>query len=532
MRGVSGVAWIRKPERKEQSRRIWAGAWLWALLVALLLPLWLVAEAQAVGSHKRDRNDYDRNDRDRPAAMAVPAPDVPAPETRPPSFRNSGNNTGTGSGAKTSTSTSASRAITLTMTKAQRIDLPVDARDVLVANPEVADVVVKTPRQVFVTGKAVGDTNAFFLDESGKQVLSLDIHVEMDLRGVRDALHALAPASKVTVRAAGNNVAITGSVTSATEAENVRQIVRRFVPSDQHIVNLMKISGSQQVVIRVRVAEMRRTVAKKLGFNLLWEDGSFRIFTGQGDRSGQFFDSHGSLQRLGRGPFGINNLTTVIEGLEQEGLVKTLAEPNLTALSGESANFLVGGEFPIPVSSTNNNGQNALGIEFKPFGVGLNFTPVVLDHGRISMRISTEVSELSQDGAIRVDSITIPALAVRRTNTTVEIPSGGALVLAGLLKNNVLDDINAFPGLSAVPVLGALFRSPQFRRDETELVIVATPFVVGPTSPDQISLPTDGFTPASDLDLFLHGRLYSRYGATGRPAHKPSGERASGYIME
>ncbi|HYD69882.1 type II and III secretion system protein family protein [Azospirillum sp.] len=421
----------------------------------------------------------------------------------------------------------AEQSITLSMTKARSFDLPVDVRDVLIANPDIADVVVKSSRQVYVIAKAVGDTNAFFLDEGGNQVLKLDIRVEADLRAVREAIGTLMPDADIEVRAVNQNIALVGTVGSAVAAENARAIARRFVAGDNNVINMLKVSGSQQVVIRVRVAEVRRTVAKKLGVNLLAQDGgrfSFQTF------GGGVTNTFGQIAHRGA-TFGLENLEVAVQALEKDGLLKTLAEPNLTALSGENASFLAGGEFPVPVGRSEDERGTTVTIEFKQFGIGLNFTPVVLDGGRISLRIATEVSELSTEGAIRLSDLVIPALAVRRANTTVEIPSGGSLVLAGLLNNRMTNEINGLPFLADIPVLGALFRSPQFQRDETELVVIATPYIVSPTAPDRLALPTDGFAPASDIDLFLFGRLYSRY-ADPAKAPPPPTDRPVGYIME
>lgn len=441
------------------------------------------------------------------------------------------------------------RQIALTMTKARSVTLPVDVRDVLVADPEVVDVVIKTPRQVYLIGRSVGDTNAFFTDADGNQVLALDIRVEQDLTALRGALTNLVPDADVSVDAMNGGIVITGSAPTAQSAETVRQIAARFVEEEADLLNLVEVTASQQVLIRVKVAEMRRNVAKRLGVNLYLQDGRFSFLTGEGPVVGQFPDLYGAggqqgapfidtdgnpnffpvspstpLQR-----FGVDQVTGLIEALEEQGYIKTLAEPNLTARSGEPASFLAGGEFPVPVGRDPDTG--VVTLEFKTFGVGLNFTPVVLTSGRISMKISTEVSELSTEGAVTLDNFTIPALAVRRATTTVEMPSGGSLVLGGLLRDDVRNAVRGVPFLANLPILGAIFRSPDFERNETELVVIATPVLIKPMSQREAALPTDGFAPANDLERFVLGKLYRRYGRPEQPV-TPGPDRRIGYIME
>ncbi len=451
------------------------------------------------------------------------------------------------------------QAITLTLTKAREITTEVDVREVLVADPEIADVVVRSSRRLYLIARAVGDTNAFLTDSQGRQVLTLDIRVEPDVVAVQAAIAEFVPNADVTVKALNGDLVLTGSVPSAQAADTVRAVARRFVDDDQRLLNMVEITASQQVLIRVKVAEMRRTTVKRLGINSYFQDesdftgdllssivGGFQI--GGGPQATQFPDRFGSfagnnvLPNVGGGDdlnfnlinpagaynqFGVNQLAVVVETLEQEGLVKTLAEPTLTAISGESASFLAGGEFPVPVGRDPDTG--VVQLEFKPFGVGLSFTPVVLNSGRISMKLSTEVSELTNEGAVTLDNFTIPAVAVRRAATTVEMQSGASLVLAGLMRNDAVSTVRGVPWLATLPILGTLFRSPEFERDETELVIIATPFVVRPVASGRLSSPTDRFAPADDVDLFLLGRLYARYGAAVEPQVP---DTPIGYIME
>ncbi len=422
--------------------------------------------------------------------------------------------------------TGGQQSLSLTTTKAVLVTLPRDAADVLVANPAVAEVVVRTPRLAYLIGAKAGDTNAIFLDAQGNRILALDIRVEKDLTALRQALADVLPGAAVAARAVNGDVVLSGEVPSSEMADTAQQVARRFVETDAGVINLLKVTRPEQVLIQVRVTEMRRSVAKKLGLSLDLADGHFRLATGGAGSANLFPDSFGAAALVGNGILGIDGLAAVIEALEQDGYVKTLAEPNLTALSGETANFLAGGEFPIPVARDT---QGRITLEFKQFGVGLKFTPVVLDGGRISMRIATEVSALSDQGAFELADIRVPGLTVRRAETTVEIPSGGSMVLGGLLRNDATNQVRGLPGLASLPVLGPLFRSTDFQQEQTELVVIAVPFIVRPAAPRDLSSPTDGFAPNSDMDLFLLGRLYERYPGAKPPA-PPAGP--FGYIVD
>ena len=413
--------------------------------------------------------------------------------------------------------------ISMPLNKGELFALPADVRDVLVANPDIADVIIKTPRLAYVFTREVGDTNIFFLDAEGEPLLRLEIHVEPDLSILRKTLASIFPDEKIIVTAASEQIIITGTVKTATIAEDVRQIARRYVKADDEIVNMLKIKSVQQVLLRVRISEMQRSVVKELGFNsnfALNADGK-RLFTdittnlragkqtafGLATNQTTFPNSFGTFQlQLFTGLF--DTLSLLIDYLERQGMVKTLAEPNLTAVSGENANFLVGGEFPVPAGL---DSQGNVIIEFRQFGVVLSFTPVVLDSGLISIKISTEVSTLSFETQIILAGVIVPGLSVNRAETTVEMPSGGSLVIAGLLQDDITDTIEGVPGLKDIPILGALFRSTSFQKKETELVISVTPYLITPIGQREITLPTDGFAPASDFDRYLLGRLHRVY---------------------
>jgi pilus assembly protein CpaC len=425
-------------------------------------------------------------------------------------------------------------AVDLPRGKARILRLPADARDVLVANPDVADIVIKSPRMAYLLGRAVGDTNAFFFDAQGNEIARLEIRVELDTLAVKQAMDKLLPGSDVKITAVNQNLFLTGQVRSPDLSENARQIAIRFVQESENVVNLLAVIEDQQVLLQVRVAEVSRTVLKELGLNLFGNVlGQVSTLT-----SGEFALNFGTQPGLVAPPYGFGGfaftpndgdvLTLAINALEQNGLIKTLAEPNLTAVSGETANFLAGGEFPIPVAA--DDGQ--ITIAFRRFGVQLNFTPYVQNSGRISLGIGTEVSALSNEGAITLSSISIPALRTRRAETTVELPSGGSLIIAGLLQDDLSTGIEGLPWLKDVPVLGAFFRNNNVNRTERELVIAVTAYLVRPIERNRVRLPTEGLAPPSDFDLFFLGRMESVY--ADRPSSGPQAALKGpiGYVVK
>jgi len=413
----------------------------------------------------------------------------------------------------------------LPLNKARIVRLPADARDVIMTNPSIADVIMKSARTAYVLGQEVGDTNVLFLDASGEEVARIELRVDLDVMTLQAAMESLIPDERVKVSSMNNNIVLSGTVSTPEVAENARQIASRFARNDENVVNLLSVRTKSQVLLKVRVSEMNRQVLKQLGVDISGQvTGGDTVFSFlQNTPITNAVTSTGLL--VGEGN---DFVEAVFDNLERTGLIKILAEPSVTAISGETAGVLVGGEFPVPVAQQ----DNTISIEFKQFGIALNFTPVVLDPAHINLQVSTEVSQLSDQGAIQLENIVVPALAVRRANTTVNLPSGGSLVIAGLLQSDIRNTIDGFPGLKDVPVLGMLFRSVDFQRDESELVITVTPYLVRPVAEAAITLPTDGFAPASDADMFFLGRLNHVYA----PA-KPVGEGGSlggpiGYILE
>jgi pilus assembly protein CpaC len=482
---------------------------------------------------------------------------------------------------------SASRMVSLPRGKSAIVELPVDARDVLVSNPAVADAVLRSPRRIYVLGVAPGQTDAVFFDAAGRQILSLDIRVDQATGALQDTIRRVAPEAQVQVEAVNESVVLTGMVLSAAQSDMIQRLAERYVAKPEQVLNMLSIAGKDQVMLKVRVVEMQRSVIKQLGFDtnaILGQIGvpqfsfanlaSFAVNGGLvGGLSGGYNvdttnqptlqvpcadPSLGQCYQVIKGPQsgasnwrtatpretvgsdGLNQAEATVKAFERVGLIRTLAEPNLTAISGESARFLAGGEFPIPVA-TDEFGR--ISVEFKPFGVGLGFTPVVLSEGRISLRISTEVSELSNLGAFSVGggnnspALTIPALNVRRAETTVELPSGGGMMIAGLLQETTRQNLDSVPGLMNVPVLGTLFRSRDYLSGETELVIMVTPYLVKPTDPSRLQTPADGLRIANDMETVLLGRLNRAYRGEGAPAAVaqdggPAWRGPFGYVIE
>ncbi len=605
-----------------------------------------------------------------------------------------------------STAGGAARVMTLPIGKSAVVELPVDVRDVLVTNPAVADAVLRSRRRISVLGVAAGETDAVFFDETGKRILSLDVRVSKDSGGLAAALERLLPGAKVQVESVNDSLVLAGEVSSSADADKARRLAERFVAKPEQVVNLLTVTGKEQVMLKVRVVEMQRTIIKQLGFNMnaitgqlgmpqysIGNSPTFGVnggFMGNGSAGyalnttsqptaafpfgaigqgaaalgpmaqaagvnptnlstivGNYLTGAGAVSaaqqtfsktflsglvgstqtqvtpnlpspstpggvvagppytvtsasagissdnvaafeqrylagdptltadqrawmnsfnnqlpnyytqptsltgaqnstyvdrsnpanpvQTGRaGSPGLNQAQALLQAFERVGLVRTLAEPNLTALSGESAKFLAGGEYPVP---TGEDTAGRVSIEFKPYGVGLSFTPVVMSEGRISLKISTEVSELSADGAFTLpagggSSLTIPALKLRRTETTVELPSGGAMMISGLLQQQTKQDLDSMPGLADVPILGALFRSRDYLAGETELAIIITPYVVKATSPDQLQTPIDGLQTADDLSTDLLGKLNKSSKAAPAATAGKSLQGPYGYVIE
>jgi len=421
-----------------------------------------------------------------------------------------------------------SRFLALGIGRSTVVDLPRDAKDVLVANPAIANAVVRSARRAYLIGVAPGQTNVIFFDADGNQMAAYDIEVGRDASGVREALRRVMPNSSIKVDAVNDSVVLSGEVANAAQAQHAVDAATRLVGDAAKVVNGLTIRGAEQVMLKVVVAEVQRNILKQLGLNMSGAVGigssvvNFNTdnpFSVQNQSlSGTVFNptfasSDTMLDRVSGEIIPRFSIDAQLRALEQSGVLRTLAEPNLTAISGEPAKFLAGGEFPVPAGqSCDPNGGCQIQVEFKEFGISLDFTPIVLSEGRISLKVATEVSELSSEGAIRLTSINIPSLKVRRASSTVELPSGGSLVLAGLLQEQTRQNINGVPGLMNIPILGTLFRSRDYQAGQTELMIMVTPYAVRPTSARKIARPDDGFANADDPSTILLGRLNRIYG--------------------
>lgn len=424
------------------------------------------------------------------------------------------------------------RSLTIEVNKSRVVRLARPARDVLVANPAIADIVLRSADTAFIVARRIGETNVYFFDEDGRQIDELEVIVAFDSLALTTTLKRMLPGETVEVTTANQSIVLTGSVASAQVAENIRSIARQFVAEDSAIINLINIRDKNQVLLRVRVSEMSRSVVKQLGIspggNFSLGGATFGVTGGAlGFTSTSFTSLNATIPLIGS-----STLTALLQALESNGLVKTLAEPNLTAISGETASFLVGGQFPVPSPQPAAGGGTTISVIYKDFGVRLTFTPVVLASGVINLRIATEVSQLSTQGQITANGFTIPALSVRRAETTVELPSGGSIAIAGLLQNDIQNTIRGIPGLKDIPILGSLFSSTQFQRSESDLVIAVTPLLVRPVDPKALAFPTDGFRPASDVNMYLMGRLHATYASptAGAPPARPRGPH--GFILE
>ena len=402
-----------------------------------------------------------------------------------------------------------SAPLSIEVRKGRVIRLERPAAAVFVADPDTADVQVHSPSLIYLLGRRAGTTSLYAVDENDQILLRRDIVVEHNLSTLRDSLRDIAPGQPVEVSSVDGGIILAGSVDDPRTAQDVRDTVGRFLGQNETLVNRMTVSAPTQVSLRVRVAEVSREVFKLFGFNLdaLWTPGDFAFGLTTGRLNGtttRFVDANGPANAASGG-YSNGNLSIdgVMDALERDGLVTVLAEPNLTALSGETASFLAGGEFPVPVGVD----DNEIKIEFKEFGVSLAFTPTVLSRQRISLKVRPEVSELSENGAIRLNNIVIPALSTRRAETTVELGSGQSFAVGGLISSATRNNIEKFPGLGDLPILGTLFRSNNFRQQESELVIVVTPYLVRPVSEPTLALPTDGYRAPSDFERIIQGRL-------------------------
>jgi pilus assembly protein CpaC len=418
------------------------------------------------------------------------------------------------------------RFLALGVGKSVVIDLPRDIKDVLVADPKVANAVVRSTQRAYIIGAAVGQTNIVFFDSAGQQIAAYDIAVTRDLNGIRAALKQTLPNADIQIEGIGDGVMLSGSAASPIEAQQAGDLAAKLAGGVDKVINSIVVRGRDQVMLKVTLAEVQRSIIKQLGIDL---GASLNYGTAvvNFNNANPFTANKAALvannaltTSLGATP----SVSATIRAMESAGVVRTLAEPNLTAISGESATFISGGEFPIPTgvscqtTTTGGIGQCVQTVSFKKFGISLNFTPVVLTEGRISLRVMTEVSEVSTENSLTggAGGTTIPSIKTRRVETTLEIPSGGAMAMAGLIQDQTKQAINGLPGLAQLPILGTLFRSRDFVNNQTELMVLVTPYIVRAVAQKDLSRPDDGFAPASDPQADLLGSINRIYGVPGR----------------
>ncbi len=476
------------------------------------------------------------------------------------------------------------KSLKLGLGKSVLLEFSRELRDVLVSNPEAVDAVMLSSNRVFLLAKRNGETNAFFFDNNGEQFASFELFVQRDSTGLQQMLARLIPGSNVTVETLNDTVILTGTVKTPTDSLMADKIAQNFAsleykststsapgggieisregkkdPKDR-VINMLAVEGEEQVMLRVVVAEVQRSMLKQFGINLGVEINAGSIALGALTSNALPLTSAAGLGKLpqvgsnfnkafGQGCTvagdtvqagvvgnsgahggwfsGSNCISYAMRALERDGLVRTLAEPNLTAVSGEAAKFLAGGEYPIPVVDS----TGALTVQYKEFGVGVAFTPVVMSEGRISLKIEAEVSELSSEGAVTLNNIQIPALKKRQSKSTIELPSGGSLAMAGLISEDTRQNIDGFPGMKDLPILGTLFRSRDFIKNETELVVIVTPYVVKPTARKELARPLDGMGDPTDLKANFLGHINRVY---GRGTQLPAGDLKGdyGFIVE
>jgi pilus assembly protein CpaC len=475
------------------------------------------------------------------------------------------------------------------------VDLPADARDVIVSNPQVAEAMLHSPRRITVIGITPGETDAVFLDVAGRTILSLRVRVDAGTSALQDTLSRIAPGGQIHAEAVNDSVILTGFADNPAQAAQAARVAAAFVSAPEKVINMISVVGSDQVTLRVRVIEVQRNALKQLGFssdilkgagihsygfnrpntygvNGAPAGGSGLCYNQTGGRTTNVSNSNSTSQTVNSGNSAVNttqtnvgddlnfvrdtttnssgntlsntisgivstafqtmtgtNASGCLEAFERVGLARTLAEPNLTSVNGESANFLAGGEFPLP---TGRDREGNITVTYKPYGVGLAFRPVVMSGGRISLQVKVEVSELTAQGGFTIgagtpSSITLPGLTVRRSENTVELPSGGSMMIAGLLQETTRQTVDSLPGVTNLPVLGSLFRSRDYLMGETELVVIVEPYIVSPTSPDRMQTPADGLRIASDSQTILFGQLNQVYGLPNAP---PAG--SVGYVIE
>jgi pilus assembly protein CpaC len=456
------------------------------------------------------------------------------------------------------------RRIAMGVGKSVIIDLPQDAAEIFVANPKVANAVVRSPRKLYVIGMDAGQTSVFALDKQGHQIAAVELSIGRDVGELQQILRAAMPAAAIIARTVNDTIILTGSVDSIEDAQRACDIAKGFAQrvnaggppgatgalgagaggapgatgacADGQVVNTLTIRGRDQVMLKVTVAEIDRDIAKQLGITTSSLTASWGTFTQFNPFAiaGPIASSLNGTTTALTAHNPANTLTATLQAFERYGVTRILAEPTVSAVSGESARLTVGGEIPIPGPPSCSTGTFCtVSIIYKDYGVTLKFTPIVLAEGRIELHLGTEVTDIDNTRAqLTLAGFPVPAFLTRKNETTVEIPSGGSIASAGLLQTKSLQVINGLPGLLDLPILGALFRSSDYQRHETELMIIVTPYIVKPSKPDEIARPTDGFTDATDPQTWLLGRVNQLYATPSNPEALTDYKGPIGFIQD
>jgi len=424
----------------------------------------------------------------------------------------------------------ATRRITMGVGKSLILELPTEAGEIFVGNPNVANAVVRSARKIYVIGQTTGQTTIFAMDKQGRRIATLELSIGRDIGELSSIVQTALPNSKIVARTVNDSIILTGEVESASEMQTALDIAKGFAESVSKggggsagmVVNAMTIRGRDQVMIKVTIAEVQRSITKQLGItssSLMGKWGSFTqdnpfSLNGQSASSGAIktFSNFG----------GGNTLTQTLQAFERNGVARIMAEPTVTAVSGESAKFTVGGEVPISsgtncTSGTGSSTVCTVSVTYKTYGVTLNFTPVVLSAGRISLRLATEVADIDPSTTVSTSTVSAPGFRTRKNETTIELPSGGSIATAGLIQSNSSQAINGVPGLMNLPILGSLFRSRDYKRQETELMIIVTPYIAKAVSANALARPDENYADSNDPQAWLLGRVNKLYSTADNP---------------
>lgn len=446
-------------------------------------------------------------------AMLVAVPEIIAPGTAEAASQKRNKSSYARSRGHTS-------RLTMGIGKSVIVDLPRQASEIFVANPKVANAVVRSSRKLYIIATGGGQTTIFAMDKAGRQIATIEISVGRDIAQLERILRTAIPNSNIRAKTVNDTIILTGSANSAGDARKAMDIATGFVGGGKNsskVINSLAIRGRDQVMLKVTIAEVQRQIIKQLGVvtsQISGNWGNLRIDNPLSLNPTQPSNTNLLLNKLsGSNPFSAN-----IKAFERNGVARILAEPTVTAISGETAKFIAGGELPVPASQTCTPGQGCVtSVTFKPYGVSLNFTPVVVSQGRILLRIATEVTEIDPTTVVAFTSANIPAMRTRKNETSVELPSGASIATAGLIQTKSRQVINGLPGLMNLPVLGSLFRSRDYQREETELMIIVTPYIAKPVKGKKLARPDDGFADPTDPQSWLLGRVNRIYSSTRNP---------------